>query len=225
MLGPSSAYKWTACPGSIALEQVGGYKDSAGSAARVGTFQHHVAAICLDQDLPAKDFIGYKETVEGEDFEFDTDMAVTVQTYLDTVRNYVGHDGILFIEQELDISWITGEANAIGTADAIVARDGELTVIDLKTGRNNVDAKENDQLLMYAAAALKAYNEGKLTAPVKSESKFGPYYWLDGASGTYGSLPTLADVEVLQRHEPLVNLITKEEYDALVADAALADLL
>ena len=77
---------------------------------------------------------------------------------------YKGDTGILFVEQQLDISWITGEEDAVGTADAIVVRDGELIVIDLKTGHNNVDAKENDQLMGYAAAALRAYQLGQLVA-------------------------------------------------------------
>ena len=166
LLGPSGAYKWMTCPGSIALEQAGGYKDSAGNAAKAGTFMHHVAAFCLEQHKNAVDFLHYKENVEGQDFTFDPDMAALVQTYVDTVWTYVGLDGELFIEQELDISWLTGEPNAVGTADAIVVRGGELVVIDLKTGHNEVVAKNNHQLLIYSMAALKAYNEGTLTKPV-----------------------------------------------------------
>ena len=163
LLGPSSAYKWMTCAGSVALEQAGGYKDSAGNAAKAGTFMHHVAAFCLEQHKNAVDFLGYQENVEGVNFQFDEDMAITVQTYIDTVWTYVGLDGELFIEQELDISWLTGEPDAVGTADAIVVRNGELVVIDLKTGHNKVEAKNNHQLVIYSMAALKAYNEGTLT--------------------------------------------------------------
>lgn len=166
MLGPSSAYKWMTCAGSVALEKAGGYKDSAGSAARAGTFMHHVAAHCLEQHKDAVAFLGYQENVEGQDFTFDEEMAALVQTYVDHVWTYVGLDGELFIEQELDISWLTGEPEAVGTADAIVVRGGELVVIDLKTGHNKVEAKNNHQPIMYAMAALKAYNEGTLTKPV-----------------------------------------------------------
>jgi hypothetical protein len=151
------------CAGSIALEQAGKYTDSAGNAAKSGTFMHHVAAFCLEQHKNAVDFLGYKETVEGLDCVFDDDMATLVQTYVDTVWTYVGLDGELFIEQELDISWLTGEPDAVGTADAIVVRGGELVVIDLKTGHNRVEARNNYQLVIYSMAALKAYNEGKLT--------------------------------------------------------------
>lgn len=166
LLGPSGAYKWMTCPGSVALEQAGGYKDSVGNAAKSGTFMHHVAAFCLEQHKNAVDFLGHQENVEGVNFQFDEDMATLVQIYLDTVWTYVGLDGELFIEQELDISWLTGEPDAVGTADAVVVRGGELVVIDLKTGHNKVDAKNNHQLVIYAMAALKAYNEGTLTKSV-----------------------------------------------------------
>ena len=162
VLGPSSAYKWTACPAAIAMEQLGGYEDKVGSAARKGTFQHFVSAYCLLNKHDAAEVIGYQETVEGEEFTFDKDMAETCQVYIDTVRQYVGDSGILFVEQMVDISWITGEEGAIGTADAIIVRDGELTIVDLKTGQSNVEAKDNDQLTIYAAAALKAWQDGKL---------------------------------------------------------------
>jgi hypothetical protein len=162
VLGFSSAHAWKACPAKVAMEQAGGYPDKVGINAKAGTFMHHVAAFALTQGKDAKEFLGYKETVEGEDFTFDEDMAALVQTYIDTVHMYQGEDGQLFVEQQLDIAWITGEEGAVGTADAIIIRNGELIVIDLKTGHNNVDAKENDQLTGYAAAALRMYQEGRL---------------------------------------------------------------
>lgn len=169
VLSPSSAYKWMACPGSVAMEQHGGYPDSVGSNARAGTFMHHVAASCLERNVPAKSCIGYQENVEGEDFTFDADHEAVVQVYLDAVNHYRGEDGVLFVEQELDLSWLTGEADAIGTADAIIIRGSELIVIDLKTGHNRVSADENKQLSIYAACARKAYTEGKLGLPVGAQ--------------------------------------------------------
>ena len=166
LLSPSSAYKWMKCNGSIALEQAVGAEDKAGPSASAGTFMHHVAAKALTEHKNAVDYLGYKEVVDGIEFTFDPEHAALVQVYLDTVWTYVGLDGVLFVEQALDISFLTGEADAIGTADAIVIRGDELIVIDLKTGRNGVKALCNNQLVIYSMAALKAYQEGKLTAPV-----------------------------------------------------------
>lgn len=169
-LSPSSAYKWKACPGSLAMELAGGYQDRVGKDAKAGTFMHHVGAFCLEQGKQAVDFLGYKENVEGLDFEFNQEMADLVQVYLDTVRSYLTEGAVLYVEQEVDISWITGEENAIGTADAIIVRGDEVIVIDLKTGRNDVDARENDQLEMYAAAAIRALQEGKLTGVIQAQA-------------------------------------------------------
>lgn len=174
MLAPSSAYKWKACAGSIAMERLGGYKDSAGKDAKAGTFMHHVAAFCLEEGSDADMYLGYKETVEGLDFEFTDEMAELVQVYLDTVRSYLTENAVLYVEQSVDISWITGEAGAIGTADAIIVRGDEIIVVDLKTGRNDVDARQNDQLTIYAAAAIAALKKGKLTNPVNLP-------WIDGS--------------------------------------------
>jgi len=214
MLGPSSAYKWMTCPGSIALEQKGNYKDSVGNAAKAGTFMHHVAAMCLEQHKNAIDFSGYKETVEGVDFTFDKDHAGIVQIYLNHVWTYVGHDGELFIEQELDISWLTGEKDAVGTADAIVVRNGELVVIDLKTGNNAVSAVSNHQLVIYSMAALKAYNEGKLTKSTPP----GPFYWWHPESSSQGIVSTRAELESFIGSD-LVEEISAEKYAALLAEA------
>lgn len=174
ILGPSSAYKWMTCAGSVALEQAGGYKDSVGNAAKAGTFMHHVSAFCLEQHKNAVEFLGYKEVVEGVEFTFNAEMAELCQTYIDTVWNYVGTDGELFVEQQLDISWLTGEPDAVGTADAVVVRGSELVVIDLKTGHNRVEAKNNHQLVIYSMAALKAYNDGTLTRKVTPPVEVAP---------------------------------------------------
>lgn len=163
LLGPSGRLRWRKCPGSIAMELIGKYDNNVGIHAAAGTFMHHVAAMCLEQHRDASSFFGHKEVVDGYPFEFGTDHEEIVQTYVDTVWTYVGPDGELWIEQELDISWLTGEPNAIGTADAVIVRNGELCVIDLKTGLNDVPARENEQLQMYALAALKAYRDGTLT--------------------------------------------------------------
>lgn len=218
VLGFSSAYAWRACPAKVAMEQHGQYPDKVGSNAKRGTFMHHVAAFCLTQFKSAKEFIGYQENVEGEDFTFDEEMAALVQTYVDTVLTYKGDTGLLFVEVQLDIAWITGEEDAVGTADAVVIRDGELIVIDLKTGHNNVDAAANDQLLGYAAAALKMHNEGRL-AQFAVGTIEGPFYWSHPESGSYGICNTRAEINATLDSDPLVVEISRDDYVKLVDEA------
>lgn len=168
LAGPSKAYQWVPCPGSIAMAVRGAYPNKSSENAAVGTFQHHVAATALTEGKNAADYLGYKETVDGYDFTFDADHASTVQTYLDTVRLYAGVDGDLYVECELDISWITGEEGAIGTADAVIVNGDQITVVDLKTGRNKVTAEKNSQLTIYAMAAKRALELGLLGNPVRN---------------------------------------------------------
>lgn len=168
LAGPSKAYQWVPCPGSIAMAVRGAYPRKSSKNAAVGTFQHHVAAFALTEFKDAKDYLGYSELVDGFEFTFDEEMAETVQTYIDTVRLYAGTDGDLYVECELDISWITGEEGAVGTADAIVVKGDQITVIDLKTGRNKVSAEKNSQLTIYAMAAIKALELGKLGDPIRN---------------------------------------------------------
>ena len=53
------------------MEKLAGNKDQAGIAASEGTFQHHVAALCLENKRAAESYIGYQEKVDGIDFTFE----------------------------------------------------------------------------------------------------------------------------------------------------------
>lgn len=58
-----------------------------------------------------------------------------------------------FVEQQVDCSAYIPEC--FGTCDALLVSDGILHIIDLKSGRGiKVEAKENDQLRIYALGAL-----------------------------------------------------------------------
>lgn len=166
LAGPSSSDRWTACTGSLALIKKGKYADKSGAAADYGTFLHGIADKALRAGKPAEAYLGESGTVGGGHYNVCARGVELVQAYLDTVAQYAGDDGVVYPEQELDISFLTGEEGAVGTADCIIVRGDELIVIDFKTGRIEVEAERNTQLAMYAAAALHALAEGKLTPPV-----------------------------------------------------------
>jgi hypothetical protein len=89
------------------------------------------------------------------------DMAAGVQIFLDNVRQYASEPSIdLLVEQKLDISEVIGVEDHSGTGDVIILdhRAEELQVHDLKFGRGVlVSAFENEQMLIYAASALRQY--------------------------------------------------------------------
>ena len=162
-LSPSSAARWMTCPGSVALSE--GLQDKPSAAASEGTMLHAFSAKCLETGTDAHYWVGHTDEETG--LEFKQDHVASVQTYVDLVRDIVkSTGGYLLVEQRLPIGWITGEADAHGTADAVIVTPDELIVVDAKFGRGvEVSAEENPQLLMYAAAA---YDELKVAYDFKT---------------------------------------------------------
>lgn len=143
-----------ACPGSVALSE--GIPDTSSEFADEGTDAHSLAAICLTDRIAAKELIG-KVMEKGNVVTLD--MANHVQNYVDYVNDVAtSTGGQLLVEQRLPISHLTGEDDAHGTSDAVILTDDELIVIDLKFGRGvAVDAENNEQLQIYALAALREF--------------------------------------------------------------------
>ncbi len=129
-LGPSGASRWMACPASLRMTI--DLPPSMSDAAEEGTRAHAEAEKCLNNNAPAK--------------EYD------IQPYLDLVRALGGK---LWVEQVIKLDpYIPG---GYGTADAIVLDGEHLHLVDLKYGKGvKVDAKENPQLMIYAAGAFDA---------------------------------------------------------------------
>ncbi|WP_334157895.1 DUF2800 domain-containing protein [Oryzomicrobium sp.] len=166
-LSPSSAHRWLHCPGSVALEAT--CPDESSDFADEGTAAHFLASECLMHEHDAAFYLGRSINVHrsfgtdwlqdgwtagngGKEFAVDAEMAGHVQKYLDYVRAIGGE---LMVEQRLSIEAITGEAGAKGTSDAVILAGDELVIVDLKYGRGvKVDADENEQLQIYALAAL-----------------------------------------------------------------------
>lgn len=148
---PSGAEGWTACPGWR-----GGGDSNRYSAE--GTAAHDVAAACLIDEVNAHRHIGRVIHVDGFEIKVDEYMAAHVQKYLDYVRAET-RDGTLLVEQRLSIEHITGEPEAEGTSDAVILRSDTLTVVDLKFGMGHrVNAQQNKQLMIYAHAAVRAFD-------------------------------------------------------------------
>lgn len=151
-LSPSSATRWMSCPGSVALTK--DMADTSSKYADEGTDAHELAALCLGTNTDAVAYLG---RVLTEGHTVDDDMARHVQSYVHYVRD-LAEGGALLVEQRLPIGNLTGEKDAHGTTDALIAHPDELTVADLKYGMGEpVQADNNPQLQIYALAALRQY--------------------------------------------------------------------
>lgn len=145
LLSPSSAARWMICPGSATLcRHAAADAGQDKSFATEGTFAHEVAAALLTgTDLPM-----------SEDYSASA-VADEVRPYVDYIRTL---PGTLLVEQRLSIETITGEADAYGTADAVLVGEDELIVCDLKYGMGvKVDAVKNPQIGIYAGAAFEQF--------------------------------------------------------------------
>lgn len=177
ILSPSGSHKWVNCPGSARLEQTI-VEETTSAASSEGTAAHFLAsetlAGCYDtipeewiktRTVTVVNGVAYwsKEApvgrVDGYYYLDTGEMVEHVQTYVNNILEYVGDDGTIAVEQALDISTITGEEGATGTADAVVIRGSELQIHDLKYGFKPVDAEQNSQLIVYAAAALELFGD------------------------------------------------------------------
>ena len=155
LLAPSAAHRWLECPASVPFGLQ--FPDGETSVyAEEGTLAHAAAECILRDDKAGLDSVKRK-ILAGN---FDPEIPEKVRKYTDYVtalRDSV--HGELFVEQRLALTAITGEEGAKGTSDAVILAPGELYVIDLKYGQGDkIDAPENPQLLIYAAAAYQAFS-------------------------------------------------------------------
>ncbi|HBS7723328.1 DUF2800 domain-containing protein [Klebsiella pneumoniae] len=145
-LSPSSAHRWTRCPGSLALEST--QPDKSSAFAEEGTRAHELAEKILNGRLQGFEHQGGT----------DPEMHDYVLRYVDAVWT-LAEGNELMVEQRVDFSHIVGVENSFGTADAVVIVGNELQIHDLKYGRGvQVDAEQNEQLQLYALGALEQFN-------------------------------------------------------------------
>lgn len=141
---PSGAHRWMPCPASIALES--DYPNESSEYADEGTAAHTILAECLLEGKDAIAHLGRVVTVEqkeddgtitsSRDFTVDEEMAMHIQSTLDSVRRRAATRTLL-VEQKVEFTKSIGTLEKqFGTSDIImVSEDGEeVDVEDFKYG-------------------------------------------------------------------------------------------
>ena len=169
----SSAHRWMRCAGAIAMEQ--GMPDRSSGFAEEGTAAHEVCAQALLTGVDASAFLGWFVSIKKGKvthfgpamvtdnaeavYEVTQTMVDHVQTYLDLVRGLCQIEGaMLFVEQRVQFGHVIDIEGQFGTSDATIVVPGEIIVVDFKYGMGvEVNAQENEQLMLYALGALEKY--------------------------------------------------------------------
>ncbi len=163
-LGPSSASRWLACPGSHAqIEKAKnvGVADEGNASSREGTLAHLAAQACLELNIAPDALVGAR--INDDERIFGEEDVPFVQQYVDYVReiyNGCGFSAEMSVEERLDLSDVV--EGCFGTADVVVRSDASIHIIDFKFGKGvKVEAEGNRQLMMYAMALRDEWKDGE----------------------------------------------------------------
>lgn len=157
-LGASSCYRWTACPGSVAISANIPRKDTAYSLE--GTAAHALGEIAFRANMDPSNWLG--EKVEG--IAVTTDMVEAVRVYYQFLKDLNVNDNELLLEHRFDLSKLNPPAPMFGTSDAVcyIPSERKLVVGDYKHGAGvAVEVENNSQLKYYALGALLQLDEKK----------------------------------------------------------------
>jgi hypothetical protein len=151
IVGGSTAKRVMNCPGSVALVQkmparVGG-KD-----ADQGTLCHNAMAMLLeDPSLQIKQVLGmkYNDQVMTEDL-IDEKIIPAM-----AALNEIDPDGSMEYKVETHVNFGKLLPGVFGSADLIGRIGDRAIILDWKFGQGSVGVEENEQLLFYAAAAMR----------------------------------------------------------------------
>lgn len=157
-LGPSSAHRWMACPGSVRASA--GIPDDGSEFAKAGTAAHALAALVLGREIDV-DAVPLGARCPETGLEWDTEMREGVTEYVEYVRS-LAHElnGVIFVERRVRFDeYVEG---GFGTADVLIIAPDVNVLVDLKFGRGvRVLAQDahgpNPQLMLYAVGARQEY--------------------------------------------------------------------
>ena len=151
IVGGSTAKRVINCPGSVGLVQKMPPR-LGGEAADMGTLCHNaMAALLEDPSLEVRSVLGMKYNDQTMTEEMIDDKIVPAMLAL----NEIDPDGDMQYRVESHVNFGTLLPGVFGSADLIGRIKDRAVILDWKFGRGEVGVEENEQLLFYAAAAMR----------------------------------------------------------------------
>jgi hypothetical protein len=158
-LSPSSSDRFLTCTASLPYNT--GFSES--KSTLKGSLQHEVAGLRLEELYLFKDNTQRIDYLTNPDnyyvsrndeslkVKWDKSCDETVDTYISYVKQMYNQykPKHIFIEQRIKMRFYDNNINGIVDC-AMVTEEGDVIIIDLKTGRSKVDTNDNNQMLMYA---------------------------------------------------------------------------
>lgn len=210
-LQPSTAHRWTTCPGSVAFAAT--FPDRPTRAAAEGTACHLMLHEMLTSGAEPEE--GRVVEVDGFRVEVTEDMASWAREVGDYVLSYVrDHPGAWVLSEERicpgrafgcpDDFW--------GTADVIISEPDRLTVLDAKFGHRAVRVQENPQLVAYALGAMDEFGwaHPSVTLAIHQPRAGGLKTWEMSADDLRERQRAMAP-KVLRALAPNAELVASEE--------------
>jgi hypothetical protein len=151
-LGPSAAYRWINCPGSVNATR--GITDKSSEFADEGNFAHDILERARNENKPGKEYIG--EVSECGRFTVDKEMAEAVDYFIDYFNQFESDEELNERKVVYD-AWVEG---GFGTLDGAHLNDGTWIIADFKYGQGiKVFAENNEQLKLYALGLFQEYSD------------------------------------------------------------------
>ena len=151
IVGGSTAKRVINCPGSVALVATMPQQEGS-SYANEGSLLHEAIAIVMDTGCPPEDMIGF----EAHGLTLTDDLLERkLKPALALLAEY---DPFALMEFEVEQTVDFGEflPGVFGSSDIVGRLDGKAVILDWKFGDGvMVEAEESEQLLFYAAAAMR----------------------------------------------------------------------
>lgn len=185
-LGPSAAYRWINCPGSVNATR--GIADKSSEFADEGNFAHDILERARNENKPGKHYIG--EVSECGRFTVDKEMADAVDYFIEYFTQFESDEEL----NERKVVYDAWVEDGFGTLDAAHLNDGLWIIADFKYGKGiKVFADQNEQLKLYALGLFQEYGDMYECDTIKMAIVQPRIDWIDEFEISIEALLTWAD--------------------------------